>query len=312
METENYWVDGSQLSTENYSTVGSHRNLNLNYDNGKNNSATQSMLKENMKTNIKTAKNKAAQFERYIVLATWLLLGFSIITIFGAFLLIKWYFMPNLHFWDTTFYIAPYNMLVIGLYTFLVTMFGMMMKGYEKRRWYVIYAILLSVAFAGQLTSVYFMWQIRTLVDLGSIGGSQVVDVLSLYQVDSKETNSWDEMQSRLMCCGGNNWKTGYTDYRGTPIGQNSNSVPDSCCIAPIDGCGNGILKESPQVVQEKIFVHGCVQVLSRMLENEVVNLIPIYAAVALLVALVEIITVALTSAYVAQITRRRHGDEIL
>ena len=55
-----------------------------------------------------------------------------------------------------------------------------------------------------------------------------------------------------------------------------------------------------------------CIEVLTRWLENEVVDLIPIYAAVSLGIALIEIITVALASAYVAQITRRRHGDEIL
>jgi len=312
METENYWVDASQMSTDNYSTIGSHRNVNLSYDTAKANSLSKSMLGENMKSNLKTATNKIVQLERYIALATWFLIVFSIISTFYAFLLIKWYFMPNLYFWDATFYIAPYSMLVMGGYTFLLAMFGLIMKGYEKRRWFVIYAILLSIAFVGQLTSLYFMWQITTIVSLGSVGGSQVVDSLSMYQIDAKATNSWDEMQSTLRCCGGNNWHTGYTDYRGTPIGQSSDSVPDSCCISPGEGCARGILKESRLVVHDKIFVHGCVQVLVRLLENEVVNIIPIYAAVSLFVALVEIITVALASAYVAQITRRRQGDEIL
>ena len=51
---------------------------------------------------------------------------------------------------------------------------------------------------------------------------------------------------------------------------------------------------------------------LRRLLENEVLAVIPIFAAVSLLVALLEIIVIALASAYVAQITRRRLGDEIL
>jgi len=312
MERDNYWVDASQMSTDNYSTIGSHRNVNLSYDEGKTNSLSKSMLADSMKTNIKTARNKIVQLERYITLATWFLMVFSIIATFYAFLLIKWYFMPNLYFWDATFYIAPYSMLLMGVYTFLVTMFGLIMKGYEKRRWFVIYAILLSIAFIGQLTSLYFTWQITTILSIGSVGGSHVVDSLSNYQIDSKITNSWDDMQTRLMCCGGNNWNTGYADYRGTPIGQSSDSVPDSCCISPNEGCGRGVLKESPIVVRDKIFVHGCVEILTRRLNNEVVNIITIYAGVSLFVALVEIVTVALASAYVAKITRRRDGDEIL
>jgi len=312
METENYWVDGSQLSSDNYSTVGSHRNMNVSYETAKNNSLSKAMLTDNMKSNLKTAKNKAVQFERYITLATWILIVFSIISTFYGFLLVHWYFMPTLYFWDTTFYIAPYTMLGMGLYTLLVAAFGMTMKGYDKRRWFVIYAFLLAIAFAGQLVSVYFIWQIRTLVSLGSVGGSHVADTLTKYETDSSVTSSWDKMQSRLMCCGGNNWHTGYTDYRGTSIGRNDDSVPDSCCIIPNEGCGRGVLRQAAQTVQDKIFVHGCIEVLTRWLENEVVDLIPIYAAVSLGVALIEIITVALASAYVAQITRRRHGDEIL
>jgi hypothetical protein len=312
MERDNYWVDASQMSTDNYSTIGSHRNVNLSYDDGKTNSLSKSMLADSMKTNIKTATNKIVQLERYITLATWFLMVFSIIATFYAFLLIKWYFMPNLYFWDPTFYIAPYSMLLMGVYTFLVTMFGLIMKGYEKRRWFVIYAVLLSIAFIGQLTSLYFTWQITTILSIGTVGGSHVVDSLSNYQIDSKVTNSWDDMQTRLMCCGGNNWNTGYADYRGTPIGQSSDSVPDSCCISPNQGCGRGVLKESPIVVRDKIFVHGCVEILTRRLNNEVVNIITIYAGVSLFVALVEIVTVALASAYVAKITRRRDGDEIL
>merc|ERR1719422_2274149 len=54
------------------------------------------MLTENMKSNLKTAKNKAVQFERYITLATWFLMVFSIISTFYGFLLLHWYLMPNL------------------------------------------------------------------------------------------------------------------------------------------------------------------------------------------------------------------------
>ncbi len=32
MERDNYWVDASQMSTDNYSTIGSHRNVNLSYE----------------------------------------------------------------------------------------------------------------------------------------------------------------------------------------------------------------------------------------------------------------------------------------
>merc|ERR1719323_1515342 len=90
------------------------------------------MLTENMKSNLKTAKNKAVQFERYITLATWFLMIFSIISTFYGFLLVHWYLMPNLYFWHKNFYIAPYTMLGVGLYTLLVAIFGMANR-YQRR-----------------------------------------------------------------------------------------------------------------------------------------------------------------------------------
>ena len=297
--------------TENW-TNGSHMDMSLNYNNNKGNSLSRSMMHENVKSTLKTATHKATQFERYIVLATWFLMVISTVTIFSSFVLIKWYFMPNLYFWDNTFVIAPYMMLGMGLYTFLISIYGLLVKGLEKRRWFALYAVLLAVAFVGQLVSVYFIWQIRTLVTVGSVGATPVVESLNMYNINPEVTKSWDDMQTHMMCCGGNNWRQGYTDYSGTPIGRDGNSVPDSCCINPVKGCGRGVLSKSSPQIQEEIFVHGCVEILSRWMENEVNPLIPIYASVLLGVALVEIITVALASAYVAQITRRRHGDEIL
>jgi hypothetical protein len=301
MNEQNHWVDGSQL-----------RNVHLSYDDDKNHSETKSMVSNSLKSSLKSAKHKAAQFERYILFLTWFLMVFSIVTIFYSFLLIRWYFMPNLYFWDATFVLAPYTLLGVGLFTFLISLYGILIQGSDKRKWFAIFAILVTIAFIGQLGSTYFLWQVKTLVSLGAVGGSQVIQSLSLYQRDPSVTQSWDRMQTSLMCCGGDSWHTGYQNYQSTPIGQNRDSVPDSCCINQIEGCGKGMFNLSPQAIRQKIFVHGCVEVLRRLLENEVLAVIPIFAAVSLLVALLEIIVIALASAFVAQITRRRLGDEIL
>jgi hypothetical protein len=209
------------------------------------------MMTETVKSSLKSATHKATQFERYIVLATWFLMVISTITIFFSFVLIKWYFMPNLYFWDNTFLFAPYMMLGMGIYTFLISIYGLLVKGLEKRRWFALYAVLLAVAFIGQLVSIYLIWQIRTIVSMGNVGGSPVLDSLNMYKINPVVTKSWDDMQTHMMCCGGNNWHTGYNDYRGTPIGRDGSSVPDSCCIDPNEGCGRGILSQSAQAIQK-------------------------------------------------------------
>ena len=105
----------------------------------------------------------------------------------------------------------------------------------------------------------------------------------------------------------------GYTDYRNTPIGSaaNGSSVPDSCCHTYAQGCGRGILADTDEEVQNKIFVNGCLEILKDKLENDVIPMMVIYAVVGVILALVELITVVLACAYVAQITRRtnKHGE---
>ena len=95
----------------------------------------------------------------------------------------------------------------------------------------------------------------------------------------------------------------GYNDYRSTPIGQNF-SVPDTCCHTVAPNCGHYIFKDSTEQILQKIFVHGCLTVLQDQLENDVVPMMVGYAVVGVILALVELITIVLASAFVAQITR--------
>jgi hypothetical protein len=58
-----------------------------------------------------------------------------------------------------------------------------------------------------------------------------------------------------------------------------------------------------PQIIN-RIFVNGCLTLLQYQLETDVVPMMVGYAVVGVILALVELITVVLASAYVAQITR--------
>ena len=97
------------------------------------------------------------------------------------------------------------------------------------------------------------------------------------YGIDGYITAKWDAMQRYLHCCGGNNYRIGYNDYRTTPIGGNF-SVPDSCCFEPTPGCGYHIFHKSDVQIANIIFVHGCLTLLKdqvfsqKILTNEPQN----------------------------------------
>ena len=58
-------------------------------------------------------------------------------------------------------------------------------------------------------------------------------------------TETWNIIQHELKCCGTQE----YLDWENTTFAEESNSVPDSCCLSDVEGCGKGILAMSAEQV---------------------------------------------------------------
>lgn len=84
-----------------------------------------------------------------------------------------------------------------------------------------------------------------------------------------------------------------------------NDSVPDSCCRVVSKDCGRGVLAMVEDDIRNKIFVDGCLEILKDKLQEDVIPMMVVYAVVGVILALIELITVVLSCAYVAQITRR-------
>lgn len=261
------------------------------------------------KSTLSMMQRKTTRYQKWLNLSNVFLLVISTLIIFTAVVLIKFYHISKLDFWSAYFSVVPAYTITLGVYTFLVCFFGFAISGSERRLLIGGYAVLLAIAFLAQLGSIFTSLELRTTISQAGVGGADVNEDLMKYGVDPSVTSKWDELQRYLHCCGGNNFLTGYNDYKATPIGQNF-SVPDSCCHEPIEGCGHRIFKESPEQIRNKIFVNGCLTLLKDQLENDVVPMMVIYACIGVVLALVELITVVLACAFVAQINRRRRRDE--
>jgi hypothetical protein len=92
-------------------------------------------------------------------------------------------------------------------------------------------------------------------------------------------------------------------------MGKN-NSVPDSCCHVVSEGCGNGIFSKQEKDQRQIIFFDGCLTLLEDKLEKDVIPMMIVYACVGVLLALTELITVVLASAYIAQIGRKLNRED--
>ena len=269
------------------------------------------------KTTLSMMQRRATRYEKYITLASIFFLITSTIVIFTSTILINWYLMPYLDFWNEYFVIAPYMLLALGIYKFVVAIYGFIVATQNSRILLVLFSLLSVIGFIGQLASMFLFWQLKTEIQLGSIYNkeSQIREQLRLYGLDPKITEYWDTMQQHLSCCGGLSWDKGYEDYRKTPMGMN-NSVPDSCCIdGNIHGCGRNLISwgnlNYPSLLKT-IYIQGCIEILQKWMKMDVEPMIRVYTSAGVFIALVEIIAVVLSSAYVAQITRRLHREEIM
>jgi len=92
--------------------------------------------------------------------------------------------------------------------------------------------------------------------------------------------------------------------------------VPDSCCHVYSEGCGRDKVlttRTSAQSNDIGIWKDGCIEILEVMLKRDLIEypFAWVYIGVGLILALVELITVVLACAYVAQINRRQRHQRM-
>ena len=136
-----------------------------------------------------------------------------------------------------------------------------------------------------------------------------VLQFLGNYTESHSVRSSWDRMQKTLRCCGGEEYERGFEDWDRIMRG----SVPDSCCHEVEEGCGRGKITDANEHYGREdldIWKDGCIEVLRHKMKVEVAPMLVAYVGVGVVLALVQLITVVLASAYTAQISRGSRRDK--
>eukprot|EP00092_Neocalanus_flemingeri_P021978 GFUD01023836.1.p1 GENE.GFUD01023836.1~~GFUD01023836.1.p1 ORF type:complete len:294 (+),score=59.87 GFUD01023836.1:67-948(+) len=256
-----------------------------------------------------TWKARSTRYQRFLNLSNVFLLIVSTILLFSAGILINFYHLTKLDFWSWYFYACPMCMLALGLYTFAVSVYGFLISSQESRGFISMIAIFLGIAFFVQIFSVFTAFELRNRIQRDIIPRSNMDKNMRLFNVDDTITENWNQMQSNLRCCGGQHYEVGYNDWTTIMDGD----VPDSCCHDVSEGCGRGKIQQGQENQNREmgIWKDGCLEILHQKLKLEVVPMLLVYSGVGVLLAVVELITVVLACAYVAQINRRRRRDEL-
>jgi len=248
-------------------------------------------------------QEKSSQYQKYITLSSVILIITSTILIFTAVTLMKFYHLTKLGFWSSYFEFVPYYMLILGVYTFLLGLFGAFVSGSGSKGALMVFGILMAIAFFAQLGSIFTALEVRSSVEKDDQGDQLVFNSMAQYKDDGTDKSNWDAIQRDLHCCGGQGKADGYTQWYSKLEGAD---VPDSCCHDEEDDCGKSIQSiSSYRDISAKIYVLGCMEIIRDKLENDVVPMMVVYACVGVLLAIIELICVVLACAYIAQINRR-------
>jgi len=254
-----------------------------------------------------TWNRRSTRYQKLLNLCNVFLLITSTILIFSSVVLMSFYHITKLDFWSWHFYWCPMAMLALGLYTFFICIYGFLISTRESRGLISLMAVLIGIAFLGQVFSIFTAFELRFKIT------SEVLPIadenMQRYLSDETVKYNWDWMQRDLRCCGDRNYETGFQSWNSILNGD----VPDSCCHNEDVGCGKGKLsRQSNRQILENlgIWKDGCLDILINKMKNDVVPMLMVYSGVGALIGLVELITMVLGFAYVAQISRRERRNK--
>ena len=140
------------------------------------------------KSTLSVMQSRVTKYQRFLNLSNVFLLITSTILIFTAIVLMKFYHITKLEFWDVLFSVVPPYIIVLGFYTFCVCFFGFAISGSEKRPLLATYAVLLTIAFVAQVGSIFVSLELRSIIEQVKVTSANVNQDLVLYGQDSSIT----------------------------------------------------------------------------------------------------------------------------
>lgn len=195
-----------------------------------------------------------------------------------------------LDFLGNEFLNIPVLLIVIGCVIFGVAFFGCCGAIKENFCMITTFAVLLSFIFLVEIGAGIAAYMLRDRVHV--VVSTNMEKGLQNYGKEGYEgiTKTWDLVQHELNCCGA----LEYRQYATTEFSKaNNNSVPDSCCITDVLGCGCKILKKTNETeINQIIHTGGCLG----KFEQFVMKNVAIVGSIGVGIAFIQVIGVLLAS----------------
>ena len=231
------------------------------------------------------------------------------------------------------FGMLPWLLISIGFATFVLATLGFLFSAIESKPPLMVYSILLGLLVLFQFYFIYVTFNANAFIDKSrqenAIEDRFQRQGTELYLNDETFRSRWNIIQHNLRCCGftkilGEEWRhLGLDGYKKLSNATGNRCFPESCCVSPEDFSGlckkqpkhqqinaeickkSSTVKDLEQKEVKQLNVHGCAQVLEEMYKKTLPNVFFFIEINGGLTILIEVVAIALSSAFVAQITRR-------
>jgi len=233
-------------------------------------------------------------------------------------IMVNIYLLPSLELVTANFAVVPYLILVIGAGLLLFSFVGFLAAVTKSRVGLIIYSILIGLLFILQLASIFTSLELRNqmVARILNTATHDVYEEMERYWVDPDIKFKWDTLQRDFQCCGVLQHNTGYKDWQRFSQASRQASlkaaVPDSCCLVEAQDCGQGDAQGIFNDIYPglSIYTHGCLTILEGRYERDIQPVLLAYIGCAVVLALLQILALVLSAAFVAAIKRKNRGSK--
>jgi len=247
-----------------------------------------------------------------LVVTNLILLITSTILIFLGSVLVHFYHLPTISFVNALFSVVPNLMVGVGVVLLVVSMLGLAVVGMQSKVALIVYAVLMAFTCVLQVASVFTTAELRSHVREKVLDVAVRNDKLKSYYTDDAFRSDWDTLQRDYSCCGDIS-DTGYQIWQniddssryGSSSSSDNKGVPDSCCYKESVNCGANIFDMQQLDVYRQIHTYGCLTMLNTRFERDLIPMLVGYMVVGVLLALLQLLGLAMAASYAAAIRRR-------
>ena len=203
--------------------------------------------------------------------------------------------------YQTNYYWEPLTIMIIGAILATFSCLGCNAAAMESRLLMSLYVTIMTILTItiSSMSAVVYNNRNEVRREISELLQDRI---LTYGLQDAPHRHGFDTIQTELQCCGAN----GFDDWVRNPYLEQTQSVPDSCCIRKLENCGNDIAVRPEHMATRVIYTTGCLPALEQLMTQAT----QLATAIGILAGSLFLLTIMTTSFVACSKTPAPHVNE--